>query len=236
MVSPLFIIHGWATNNHIWPDLYPRAHTCYYDAPQFPDFNHLVQTFLQFHAVTGHRRTVLIGWSLGGMLALQLANHFPEHIAKVILISSTACFTVRENYPAGLSPAIVRRLSRKLSHGHRQALLDFYKLMFSPQELTTAQTFAATLAPLMDFPIPSLIAGLDYLLKTDLRASLPDIPVPCHIIHGSADEICPPAAGQYLADHLPHAVLHMLRAAGHIPFYTRFTEFQSILEECLGND
>jgi pimeloyl-[acyl-carrier protein] methyl ester esterase len=234
---PLFFIHGWATNSHIWQNRYNYSRTYYYDAPEFPDFDHIVKSFENYYYRMGQQRTILIGWSLGGMLALQLAHRFPEQIAKVILISSTACFTTRESYAAGLSPAIVKRLAKKLKQDHRQVQLDFYNLMFSAREQEAVSAFFAGLSPLMfDISLASLTAGLDYLLTTDLRPVIPHISVPCHIIHGSADEICPLAAGHYLAEHLPQATLHVLRHAGHIPFFTRDTDFQTTLEECLCND
>lgn len=234
---PLFFIHGWATNGQIWQDLYKSAHTHYYNAPQFPDFKHVAQTFLHICQRQEQQRTILIGWSLGGMLALQLAHRFPEHIAKLILVSSSACFTARENYTAGLPPAIVKRMMKRLKQNPWQTQLDFYKLMFSALEQEAAQKFSVFMAPLMrEVPITTLTAGLDYLMETDLREILPHISVPCHIIHGSADEICPPAAGGYLAEHLPQASLHLIPDAGHIPFYTRFSDFQVALEECMSSD
>lgn len=235
--SPLFFIHGWATNGQIWQDLFQSPYTHYYNAPQYPDFTHISHTFLNLYRHMKQQRITLVGWSLGGMLSLQLAHRFPEHIGKVILISSTACFTSRENYPAGLSPAIVKQLAKRLRQDYRQTQVDFYKLMFSAREKEAEQSFLTALAPLMcEVPMAALTAGLDYLLATDLRELLPHITVPCHIIHGSADEICPLAAGEYLSEHLPQAVLHILPNAGHIPFYTRFSDFQSALEECSIHD
>lgn len=234
-VAPLFFIHGWATDSRVWQQLCASPRTYYYDAPQFPDFNHLEQTFAQFHH-TAQKPVTLIGWSLGGMLALQLARKLPAQIGKVILVGSTACFTSRDNYTAGLAPALVKRLARKLRQDCRSTRRDFYKLMFAPTEQRAAQAFTAVLAPLMDsIPEATLAGGLDYLLQTDLRPLLPDITTPCHIIHGTSDDICPVAAGEYLSVQLPHACLHTL-ATGHIPFYTRPTEFQNLLKECIRID
>lgn len=235
-VVPLFFVHGWATDARIWRQIYASPSTYYYNAPQFSDFNHLADSFLKFHQHSGQRGAILIGWSLGGMLSLQLAHHFPAQIDKVILVGSTACFTRRENYTAGLPPVLVKRLLKKLRLDCRETQSEFYKLMFSDNEQKDAHTFATSVAPLM-FGIPekTLADGLAYLLDTDLRPLLPQITVPCHIIHGLADGICPFAAGEYLAVNLPCARLHSL-SAGHIPFYTRAAEFQNILEECIHRD
>ena len=233
---PLFFIPGWATNAQIWRQICARPANYYYDAPQFPDFNHLAASFLKFQPHPGPRGAILVGWSLGGMLALELAHHFPAQIEKVILVGSTACFIKREDYAAGLPPVLVKRLLKKLRLDCRETQRAFYRLMFSPAEQKEAQTFAASVAPLMSgIPEATLAHGLAYLLDTDLRPLLPRITVPCHIIHGLADGICPFAAGQYMAAQLPRARLHSL-AAGHIPFYTRPAEFQALLEECIHRD
>jgi pimeloyl-[acyl-carrier protein] methyl ester esterase len=41
----------------------------------------------------------LAGWSLGGMLAVQLQRRFPERFCGVITIASNACFAARDGWP-----------------------------------------------------------------------------------------------------------------------------------------
>lgn len=45
---------------------------------------------------------VLIGWSLGGMLAVQLNRRFPEHFPRIATLASNACFVERKDW----SPAM----------------------------------------------------------------------------------------------------------------------------------
>jgi pimeloyl-[acyl-carrier protein] methyl ester esterase len=237
MLQPtIFFIHGWAANARVWQDAYGTDRSLYYDAPHFPDFIHLHETF---GSITSRDKTplILVGWSLGGMLAMQLAALHPDRIGKLILISSTPRFTASDTYQAGLPPTILKRLMKKLSHDKWQTQLDFYTLMFSATERAYAEQYSTTLAPVMaDIPLSTLTAGLDYLLQMDLRDILTQIIVPCDIIHGSADTVCPISAGHYLANHLPKAKLHLLKDAGHIPFYTRARDFQLLLKECISCD
>lgn len=218
---PRFLIHGWATNATIWPDWLLTNKTCCYQSPHYPDYSKLVAAFLAHYSQ--YRQPIdLIGWSLGGMLALQLAAEHPDKINNLILISSTPRFTICENYFAGLPVGIVKNLARKLLKNRRQAQLDFYQLMFAAQEQTINDTFIVEQAPLLaNLETAALQNGLNYLLQTDLRSLLPSIQVPCHIFHGREDGICPPDAGQYLANHLPNATLTLIAGAGHIPFYTQ---------------
>jgi len=45
---------------------------------------------------------VLVGWSLGGMLAVQLQRRFPERFSRVITIASNACFVARKDWPSAM--------------------------------------------------------------------------------------------------------------------------------------
>ncbi|MEL0169266.1 MAG: alpha/beta fold hydrolase [Pseudomonadaceae bacterium] len=45
----------------------------------------------------------LAGWSLGGMLAVQLQRRFPERFCGVITIASNACFAVRDGWPQAMA-------------------------------------------------------------------------------------------------------------------------------------
>lgn len=218
---PLFLIHGWATNAAIWPDWLTANSSCCYESPHYPDYSHLEESFLNVYQHYGRPLTI-IGWSLGGMLALQLAAAYPEKIKKLILISSTPRFTMCENYTAGLAPSIVKNLARRIPKNKWQTQLDFYKLMFSDKEQLWENKFTLEMAPLLEcIEIPTLQAGLRYLSEKDLRGILTSIQIPCHILHGTEDTICLPAAGQYLATMLPNATLTLIPGAGHIPFYTQ---------------
>lgn len=216
-----FLIHGWATTASIWPDWLITGNTHCYQSPQYPSYPQLVAAFTAYYEQQNEPLTV-VGWSLGGMLALQLAADYPNKIKKLILFSSTPRFTTCENYTAGLAPSIVKNLGRKLLKNPWQTQLDFYHLMFSSHEQVNWETFTSHLAPAFAaIEMPALQSGLRYLSETDLRPLLPTIQTPCQILHGSEDTICPPAAAEYLASMLPNVTLTLLPGAGHIPFYTQ---------------
>jgi pimeloyl-[acyl-carrier protein] methyl ester esterase len=79
----------------------------------------------------------------------------------------------------------------------------------------------------------ALQAGLDILRDEDLRAALPDIVQPALIIAGERDTLTPPAASQYMADHLPHARLVTITGAAHLPFRSHRDEFVKQLMDFL---
>jgi pimeloyl-[acyl-carrier protein] methyl ester esterase len=217
----LFLIHGWATNATIWPEWLATGNAYCYQSPQYPNYSQLVASFIAYYNQQGQPLTV-VGWSLGGMLALQLAVEHPEKINNLILLSSTPRFTLCDHYTAGLAPSVVRNLARKLAKNKWQTQLDFFQLMFTGNEHSSWKTFTSHLAPLLEnISTPTLQSGLQYLLETDLRSLLPSIQIPCHILHGTEDIICPVGAGQYLASMLPNSIITLVPGAGHVPFYTQ---------------
>lgn len=45
---------------------------------------------------------VLVGWSLGGMLAVQLQRRFPERFSAVVTIATNACFVARPDWQTAM--------------------------------------------------------------------------------------------------------------------------------------
>jgi pimeloyl-[acyl-carrier protein] methyl ester esterase len=227
---PQFLIHGWATTCRIWPDWLLTSNTYPYHSSTFPDYSQLEREFLTFYQKQ-HKPLSIIGWSLGGMLALELAAAHSDKIEKILLISSTPRFTLKENYTSGLDPIIVKNLARKLARNKLQTQAHFYQLMFSASESFWAENFSKQIAPLLaNITLTTLQTGLSYLYEKDLCHLLTSIHTPCHILHGTHDSICPPATGHYLANTIPHSTLDLIPGAGHIPFYTQEDYCKSYLQ------
>lgn len=68
----------------------------------------------------------------------------------------------------------------------------------------------------------------------DIKALLSDIRVPTLIAHGTADRQVPFAAAEYLAAHVPGAVLYAFQGYGHAPQFTATQEFCNVLRKFVG--
>lgn len=224
---------GWATGSAVWPSwLQPNATECRHWTST-PDINQLERQLTALQAESGAPLT-LIGWSLGSMLALELAARQPHSIKELLLFSATPRFTAMAGYPHGLPAAAVTHLAAQVERKPRAALHAFHAGMFTAQEDSAAKAFQRDIAPLLPPPDQAqLLAGLTYLQTADLRPILPHITQPCHILHGTADAICLPAAAAQLAETVPHARLHWLEGAGHMPFFSQGRQCQQILREVL---
>lgn len=210
----ILLINGWAADPSIWETVQPSEACLYYDVNQSSKQSDLLTNIKQ--NCPPQEKLTVIGWSMGGLLALELAASCPEKIRDLILISSTACFVQKENYTAGLPRAIVRQLKRRIKRDTLNARRDFFQQMFTPAEKEVCTKFLQQEPALQE--TSSLLSGLDYLETCDLRPLLPKLQLPVQILHGSDDAICPVTAGRYLAQHLPQAKLLELPGCGHVPF------------------
>lgn len=219
---PKLYLHGWSFDQTIWPSFCHSEDSFFYDAHPWPDASQL-DSYLNT-LTTSEEKVTLLGWSLGGMLSIEAAARRPEKIEKLILISTTPRFLATKGYDCGLDKNALLNLKRQLARNPQKTVAAFQRGIldspkppsdFSPQELA------------------SLKMGLDHLEYTDLRPLLQNINIPCHIIHGTADQICPYPAALSLTAALPDASLHTMNDCSHAPFLNDPIAFKALLESIL---
>jgi pimeloyl-[acyl-carrier protein] methyl ester esterase len=126
-----------------------------------------------------------------------------------MLLSGTACFCKRPEYPHGTADRILQRMLNQLDKDP-QALLDsFHQNVHAPQKPSRQKKDASPPN------LPALRAGLEYLQQTDLRPLIPTFPLPVLILHGTHDQIIPIQAAQWLHEHLPESQLIPFEGLGH---------------------
>jgi pimeloyl-[acyl-carrier protein] methyl ester esterase len=145
----------------------------------------------------------IVTGSMGGLLAMEL---LPPTCKKLVLISSTARFCAATGYPCGTHEKILRRMILQLKRQPEAVLEQFYVNVHHPHPpLSTAPECSQE----------ELVAGLEYLLESDLRERVADIGIPTLLLHGLKDRIIPPAAADWLHAHLPDSRLKTFENEGH---------------------
>ena len=219
---PMVLLHGWGFLPGIWhavtEQLEQQEISATVTAPALPLSGNISQlTAIESLFDTLPNTAHLVGWSLGGELALAYTLCFPERVRSLTLISSTPCFMHRPDWalgqPAALlddfdqrlidSPAaLLKRFSTLIRHGDSTALRD--------------RALSEQLQQQAEPDTERLSAGLKFLRTIDLRAacsSATDHP-PISLIHGSADGVVPLAAAQWLSIEL-NARLTVIDHASH---------------------
>ncbi|MDX8409596.1 MAG: alpha/beta fold hydrolase [Mariprofundales bacterium] len=163
----------------------------------------------------------LVGWSLGAMLALQLAARLPQRVRSLTLFAATPCFCVKSDWPHGVESAQLKAMEASVRGARRaQGLARFTRLMLHGEGLDRRQLRQA-MTGLQTEPLPTaqgLMAGLTLLRQLDLRQIVANIAQPVQLLHGEEDAVVPLAAGQWLADALPNATGRWIPTCGHMPW------------------
>ena len=237
----LVLLHGWAMHSGIWSgvrdQLAQQFHVHLVDLPghglspacEPGTLNHLVEVITEIlpeHCMIG-------GWSLGGQIAMRIALDHPATPQRLILISTTPKFVADECWQVGIAREDLQTFGADMQNDTRATLLRFLSLQ--TRGVAAQKSILQNLrASFFSEPLPepqALVAGLEMLLQTDLRAEAAQLAQPTMVIHGSLDKLTPPGAGTWLAKNLPSARAVLIDGAAHSPFLSHTQQVaQTILE------
>ena len=235
------LLHGWGFSARIWEDLAGRlAPRFRVHAPDLPGYGgapacspYTLEKMAETAARGAPRRCNVVGWSLGGEVALAWARRAPRQVRRLALIGATPCFAARPGWPCATPRAVLTEFGRRLAEDRAGTMARFVTTQARGD--ARARHFAATLAASVDSaPDRVLAAGLKVLDAADLRGRLGEVRQPALVLHGAHDRIVPPAAGRRLAAALPDARFSLMRSCAHAPFLSQPGRVARALREFFG--
>ena len=160
------------------------------------------------------RKSYLLGWSMGGMVALETAAHCPDRVVGLILVGATAKFCSDENDPWGIPPQRLRAMGVALRQDPVPVLSQFLTEVHAPDTLNS-DALSVKVIGATALGIHHLIRDLGYLQSADLRQIAKTLNVPTLVLQGRQDRIVPYQSGQWLLDNLPQARGKIFKGVGH---------------------
>jgi len=232
-------LHGWGSGTGVWDGfarrLEPRCRVHVLPLPGYgtdsaPAALSLAATVTAV-ARDAPRRCGVVGWSLGGEIALAWALRAPRQVERLALIGTTPRFTSRPGWPCGTPPAVLREFGQAIVVVRANVLARFVAVQAKGDG--RARHVAGVLQRLYERGVADevLAAGLTVLASTDLRRDLRWVTQPVLVMHGARDRIVPPAAGRRLAEALPYCRFHLLRACAHAPFLSQPARVARLLRD-----
>lgn len=220
---PLVFINSLGTDLRIWDGV----------APHFTDRHRVIRYDKRGHGLSdcppgpytirdhatdlaglldqlGARRAILVGISVGGMIALDFAATWPERVQALVLCDTgvkigTAVMwneriaTLRQHGMAALSEAILSR-------------------WFSPAFATANPAAYRGYANMLTrMPVAGYTATCEAIRDADLTAAASAITAPTLALCGAEDLATPPDLVRDLCTHIPHAVYREIPHAAHLP-------------------
>lgn len=247
----LIAIHGWGFHGAVWEDTGRQLRALGYGftAVDLPGFgacptlegeytlSALADSVLQ--ALPPGKNAslpVLLGWSLGGLTALEMIRRYPERFRALVMVAAAPRFTKADDWPHGVDPAVLEGFSQTLTEDYRSALTRF--LLLQAGRTDSGRATVKKLKPLLfRHGIPdgkALEQGLALLRETDHREVLGSVRHPVLFVLGARDNLLSCAAAQDLRALCPHARAAVIPGSAHAPFISHPAEFMAVLTEFLG--
>ncbi|MCU6307895.1 pimeloyl-ACP methyl ester esterase BioH [Enterobacter quasiroggenkampii] len=234
----LVLLHGWGLNAEIWhcirEELASHFTLHLVDLPGFGrsrgfgpmSLDEMAQQVLD----AAPQNAVWLGWSLGGLVASQIALSRPDRVKALVTVASSPCFSAQDAWP-GIKPEVLAGFQQQLSEDFQRTVERFLALQTMGTE--TARKDARTLKQtVLSLPMPEvevLNGGLELLKTVDLRAPLASLTIPHLRIYGYLDGIVPRKVAPLLDDLWPNSQSMVVAKAAHAPFISHPDEFCSAL-------
>lgn len=217
--------HGWSSGPSVWEPL------CGAHAVLSPEFRAVAEPSGFLPALTKavpKGPHIAVGWSLGGMVALEYAATQPADLKGLVLIGTTPKF-VASDRGKGWPAKVIKQMINRLGENPEAVLKEFQAGMFTASERRAFKHYRSVFSEsgAADFDPAALAAGLHYLIKTDLTGAVKTVSCPVLWIHGTDDAICPPGCLEEVPEG--HHIA-MLDGAGHVPHWSRVDDVRTLVE------
>ena len=209
------------------PDLSRRFATITFDAREGRDpdgvIEGLASDVADLLAHLGVNRAHVLGTSLGGFVAQELALVRPDLVARLVLVSTGHGGRGSERMSLGAMGEMfgLGALSQKQAarRGLEAATSKRYRAE-NPQEFERIVEKRLSDSPSVASYYGQALAGSRF----DDSAEVGRIGSPTLVIHGAEDRYVPPSNARALAEAIPNARLRILEGAGHLVFVERAAE------------
>jgi pimeloyl-[acyl-carrier protein] methyl ester esterase len=243
----LVLLHGWGLNVRVWDGLVEEMRDRYRliavdlpghgKSPWTAGRNTPAEQAWLLHSTLApiSNRYSLLGWSLGGQIALDLAAAMPAQIEKLVLVATTPRFTAAPDWPYGMKLEVITNMATQLRTDYQRTVRDFLDLQVrgSMDSNGVVEQLRRALSVHGEAKPEALEAGLNTLATSDLRPTVPHVQTPTLVIAGQNDRITTPGASRALATSLPDARYVEMRRTAHAPFLSHRKEFIAVLEQFL---
>ena len=195
------------------------------ERPEWLDNIHdLAYFYLDYLEAAGLQQVHLVGQSLGGWIALEMAVRSTSALRSLTLVGAAGI------HVTGVPKGDIFLWSRE----------EFAQRMFRNPE-ARASFLGRTIPPeqqkafLRNRETTALLGWQPRLYDPHLRKWLHRIEVPTHVVWAENDEVLPPAYGEELARLIPNARLDVIPDSGHLLHLDRPEALASCVREFIGD-
>ena len=227
----VLLLHGGAGTNSVMGFAHALAKTYRVIVPTHPGFDgesrpescyriaDLAWAYLALIEKLELSKVLVVGSSMGGWIAAEIALHQSPCVAGFVLINAAGV------EPSSPDQTIVD--PSKLPPSERVAMVfhDPVKFAPPPPPPEARKLMAGNQQALQAY------MGGPLMYDPKLKPRLDQITIPCMVVWGESDRIIPSAYGRAFAKHIPNAQFALVKQAGHLPHIEQPDEVMRLFEE-----
>lgn len=165
-------------------------------------------------------RVCLVGHSMGGAIALQMALFFPYAVSRLVLLSTGAALkvssalltTIKEDYRQGVTNIVEYAFHAPVDRRIKKK--SFQEMMKTSSQVTYGDFIACS--------------------RFDIREEVKQIQIPTLILVGEEDRMTPVKYSRFLASNIEGSTLQIIPEAGHMLMLEKYQEVNSSIKRFLG--
>jgi len=232
MAEPIVLLHGWGCGSASWApivgSLCELAEVQTIDLPGFEEvalecqgveplnLTNLVASIVELLPP----RCVLMGWSLGGMLATKIASQYPERISSLVTLATNVSFVAGEHWPTAMQADTFAQFRASFVENKVLSLKRFMALVAQSDE--REKLVLKGLRELLKDQNPTdlWLDQLDVLASIDNRQSFRELTVPGLHLLGECDGLVPNVCAAKMEKLNIKQSLVTLPGVGHAPHWS----------------
>lgn len=236
----LVLLHGWGLNGEVWysisKELSSQFRLHLVDLPGYGRSQEFAPLTLSEMAnivlAQAPEQAIWMGWSMGGLVASQIALTHPQRVRALVTVASSPCFTAQDDWP-GIKPSVLAGFQQDLSDNFQRTVERFLALQTLGTE-SARQDARCLKAVVLEQPMPDidvLNGGLEMLKTADLREELSDLSLPFLRMYGHLDGLVPRKVAALLDERLPGSESVIFPKAAHAPFISHPSAFAQAITD-----
>jgi pimeloyl-[acyl-carrier protein] methyl ester esterase len=221
----LVLLHGWGTSGAVWRSWLPLLQEHYsvtsIDLPGLggsvlEQENLTVDNVLDAIAPLIPDKSILLGWSLGGLIATLLAKRIADRILGLVTIAFNPSFVQQKDWSHAMDVTIFEGFQENIKSQEQATLGGFYKLQVLGG--SQARPILKALKEINQGLFPSHLSDTLNMLRLDARAVLKSLQLPSLHIYGQNDRLVPVELVSLLPELSARISTLEIANAGHLPF------------------
>jgi len=231
---PIVFVHGWGSDSALWQPLVARLtdtrDVILIDLPGFGVNDDVdvdsCDDLIKYMAEVLPPHCVMVGWSLGGMIATQFASSYPARVDGLFTIAANAKFVVGDEWAQACDKAVFASFLTGFEQAPREIIQRF--ILLQAQGDSDRKQVRQILKTNVCEPEPDVclrwLLALQWLAQIDNRDALCSLPMPHCALFGERDALVPAACAESFIARGFASEVHVLAGCGHAPHLSRLDD------------